>query len=130
MSNFHTRSTVYRARNSYGARIVDLQDAADKANFAAFEDKKALNAFDLFISGANALNSAKDKENKKAELNLQKELYAAVKAKDASKLRAAYNNFIKVADLKSEFQLGERGQTDSSGFSPTYGTSRQYIYQR
>lgn len=125
-----SKSTVYRARNSYGARIYDLRDAADKADFAAFEDKRIVNAFDLFISGSNALNSQVDKERKAAEKSIQANLYAAVKAKDANKLRAAYNDFVKVADLKPEYKPGELGQTDSSGYAPTWGTDRQYIYQR
>lgn len=61
-------STVYRARNNYGAKIFALSDAAASGNFAAFEDKKTKNAFELFMSSANALNSITDKANKKAEL--------------------------------------------------------------
>jgi hypothetical protein len=37
----------------------------------------------------------------------------AAKAKDAGKLKSAYDEFIKVADLKSEFKKEGRGQTDS-----------------
>ena len=46
-------STRYRARTSYGAKIVDLAPAAEKGDFAAFDNKKAVAAFDLFISGSN-----------------------------------------------------------------------------
>ena len=46
-------STKYRARTSYGAKIVDLAPAAEKGDFAAFDNKKAVAAFDLFISGSN-----------------------------------------------------------------------------
>ena len=64
------------------------------------------------------------------ENKLEADILGAAKAKDAGKLRSAYDEFIKVADLKPVFQPGELGQTDSSGYSPTWGTSRQYIYQR
>lgn len=117
-------STIFRARNSYGARIVQLQKAADTGNFAAFEDKKAINGFDLFISSSNSQKSAIAKERKAAELKLEADIYTAVKAKDASKLKNAYNEFIKVADLKSDYKNDELGQTDSSGYSPTWGTDR------
>ena len=123
-------STVYRARNSYGARIVDLGEAASKGDFAAFTEKKAVNAFDLFISASNAKKGIADKARKQAELGIQAKIYQAVKDKSSSGLKAAYDEFIKVADLTSDYKKGELGQTDSSGFSPTWGTSKQYIYQR
>lgn len=125
-----SRSTVYRARNNYGAKIFDLGAAVEKGDFSAFEDKKISNAFDLFISGSNALNAKIDKERKAEELKIYADIKAAVSNKDAAKLKASFNNFVKVADLKSEFKPTERGQTDSSGYSPTWGTARQYIYQR
>lgn len=123
-------STVFRARNFYGNKIKDLSDDASKGNFAAFENKKTLNAFDLFISESNAQRSAIAKERKKAELALQAKIYDAVKNKDRAQLAANYNQFIKVADLTSEFKLTDAGQTDSSGYSPTYGTPRQQLYVR
>jgi orotate phosphoribosyltransferase-like protein len=91
-----SRSTVYRARNNYGAKIYALSSAASSGNFAAFEDKKTLNAFDLFISGANALNGIADKEAKAAEKAIYADIYSAVKAKDAGKLKANFDKFIAV----------------------------------
>ncbi|KAJ1421178.1 hypothetical protein B484DRAFT_452841 [Ochromonadaceae sp. CCMP2298] len=123
-------STVFRARNSYGARIVALAPAAASGDFAAFTEKKILNGFDLFISASNAQKSTMAKERKVAEKAIQAKIYDAVKNKDASKLKTAYDEFIKVADLTSNYKKGDVGQTDSSGFSPTWGTDRQYIYQR
>ena len=123
-------STVYRARAKYGSRILDLGKAAESGNFAAFEDKKAVNGFDLFISSSNAQKSAISKERKAKEEKLEADIYTAVKAKDASKLKAAYSEFIKVADLKSDYKPGELGQTDSSGYSATWGTDKQFIYIR
>lgn len=123
-------STVFRARTSYGAKIYDLNAAASKGDFSAFNDKKAKNAFDLFISGSNAQKSDVSKARKASELEIQKEIFAAVDAKDAGKLKAAFDKFVEVADLKPAFKPDEKGQTDSSGYSPTWGTSRQYIYQR
>lgn len=123
-------STVYRSRNLYGARIVDLGKAADSGDFAAFDDKKARNGFDLFVSSSNAQKSAISKERKAKEIVIVANIYDSVKAKDASKLKAAYAEFIQVANLKSAYKPGELGQTDSSGYSPTWGTDRQYIYIR
>jgi hypothetical protein len=89
-------STVFRARNSYGARLVALAPAVEKGDFSAFEDKKILNGFDLFISASNAQKSTIAKERKAAEKNLQAKIYDAVKNKDQSKLKTAYSEFIKV----------------------------------
>jgi len=125
-----SKSTVFRARNNYGAKIAALGDAAAKGNFAAFSDKKAQNAFDLFISASNAQNGVKQKETKKAEKEIQAKINEAVKSKNAGALKSAFDEFIKVADLKSDYKPGEAGQTDSSGYSPTWGTERQQIYQR
>lgn len=123
-------SSIYRVRNTYGTRIVDLAPAVEKGDFAAFEDKKILNAFDLFISGSNAQKSTIAKQRCSAEKAIQAKIYAAVKAKDSSKLKSEYAEFIKVADLKSEYKKGELGQSDSSGYSPVYKSDRWYIYQR
>jgi len=122
--------TVFRVRNSYGRRIVELGEAASKGNFDAFAAKKSINSFDLFISGSNAKKNDATKARKAAEKELEAKIYAAVQAKDAGKLKSAYDEFIKVADLKSDFKSGEKGQTDSSGYSPTWGTPGQFIYQR
>ena len=123
-------STVFRARTTYGAKIVDLAAAADSGKFDAFDNKKVNAYFDLFISGSNSLNSPAMKEAKKNELKIKSDIYAAVASKNAGALKSAYSEFIKVADLKSDYKPGELGQTDSSGYSPTWGTPRQYIYQR
>jgi orotate phosphoribosyltransferase-like protein len=123
-------STVYRTRLNYGTKLLNLTPAVQSGNFAAFEDKKTLNAFDLFISGSNAKKGIADKERKLVEKDLQAKIYTAVKAKDTTSLNTYYNEFIKVADLKSLYKPGDLGQTDSSGNSPTWGTDRQYIYQR
>jgi hypothetical protein len=124
-----SKSTVYRARNNYGAKIMNLEQAVASGDLSVF-DKKASNWFDLFISGANALPGPVNKENKAKETALKGDIYAAVSAKDVGKAKAAYAEFIKVADLKSNYKPGELGQTDSSGYAPTWGTDRQYIYQR
>lgn len=123
-------STVYRARNYYGAKIYDLKESVEKGDFEAFSNKKVKNAFDLFISSSNALNSDLDKERKKEETNIYENIKKAVETRDAASLRENYNKFVEVAELKPDYKPDERGQTDSSGYAPTYGTSRQYIYQR
>jgi hypothetical protein len=123
-------STIYRARTKYGPTILGLTEAAKKGDFAKFEEKKTLNAFDLFISSSNALKSTISKERQATEKALEADIYSAVKSKDASKLSAALSKFIEVADLKPEFKPNELGQTDSSGYSPTWGTPGQFIYRR
>lgn len=121
-------STIYRARTSYGAKIADLASAVEKGDFAALDNKKVVAAFDLFISGSNKRVANRPTLTKEKEI--EGKIFAAVKAKNSAALKSAYADFIKVADLKSEYKPGELGQTDSSGYSPTWGTSRQYIYQR
>ena len=96
----------------------------------ACPDKKTKAVFDLFIKGSNSLVGEISKARAATESKLEADILSAAKAKDAGKLKAAYDEFIKVADLQPEFKDGELGQTDSSGYSPTWGTSRQYIYQR
>lgn len=123
-------STIFRARNNYGAKIYALKDAATKGDFSAFAGPKVAAAFDLFISGSNALGSEISKATAAAETAAKKEIFDAVAAKDAGKLKAAFDKFVTVAELTPVFKPEEKGQSDSSGYSPTWGTSRQYIYQR
>jgi len=124
-----SKSTVYRARNNYGAKIMGLEKAVANGDVSVF-DKKASNWFDLFISGANALPGETNKLNKQKETALKGDIFSAASTKDIGKMKAAYSEFVKVADLKPVYKSGELGQTDSSGYSPTWGTDRQYIYQR
>lgn len=93
-------STVYRTRLNYGTKILNLTPAVQKSDFAAFEDKKILNAFDLFISGSTAKKGIADKERRIAEKAIQANIYAAVKAKDSAKLKTTFTEFIKIADLQ------------------------------
>ena len=58
-----SKSTVFRARNNYGAKIMSLEKSVANGEFAAF-DKSVANWFDLFISGSNALPSAISKATK------------------------------------------------------------------
>jgi len=125
-----SKSTVYRARNNYGAKILDLGSAVESGNFAALSSPKVKNAFDLFVSSSNALGGAKYKALKEEEAKIEGEFLSAVSAKDSAKTKSAYAAFVKAADLKSLYKPEEVGQTDSSGYSPTWGTSRQQIYIR
>lgn len=119
-------STVYRGRNYYGPKILKLEEAVNKGDFSAFEDKKVASTFKLFISETTSRNTLRDQEVRGAENRLQDTIFEAAKTKDASKLKTAYAEFIKVADLKSDYKLSEKGASDSSGFAPTYGTERGY----
>ena len=127
-----SKSTVYRARNNYGAKIFNYGKDVDSSNFAALSDKSVSNAFDLFISGTNRGFNAATKDVKAKETELASTIKTAIAAKDAGKLKSAYSEFIAVADLKPDYKPGELGQTDSAGngYAPTWGTDRQYIYQR
>ena len=95
-------------------------------------EKSVSNAFDLFISGANRGSNPKVKETKKKETQLAADFKAAVAAGDSAKAKSAYSEFVKIADLKPEYKPDELGQTDSAGngFSPTWGTEKQFIYIR
>ena len=64
-------STVYRTRNNYGAKILALETAVEKGDFATLGEKKVKNTFDLFISGANARPGATSKANKAEETKLE-----------------------------------------------------------
>lgn len=122
-------SSVYRARVNYGSKIMGLEKSVANSDFGAF-DKKANAWFDLFISGTNSLPGEAMKKAKKEETTIKADIFAAVASKDASKLKSSYASFIKVASLKPDFKPGELGQSDSSGYSPTWGTDREYIYIR
>lgn len=119
--------TVFRARNNYGLKIFSLKDAVSSGDFAAVAAKK--NAFDLFISQSN-YPSVKGKALAKAETALKNDIFAAVDAKDSGKLKSAYESFLKTASLIPDYKPDEQGQSDSSGYAPTYGTSREFIYIR
>ena len=109
-----------------------MKKDVESGNFAVLGEKSVSNWFDLFISGANRGTNIAVKELKAKETELASTFKAAVAAGDASKAKSAYSEFIKVADLQPEYKNGELGQSDSAGagFSPTWGTDRQYIYIR
>ena len=109
-----------------------MKKDVESGNFAVLSDKSVSNWFDLFISGANRGNNPAVKEVRAKETELASAFKAAVAAGDASKAKSAYSDFIKLADLQPEYKPNELGQSDSAGagFSPTWGTERQYIYQR
>jgi len=96
-------STIFRARNTYGAKIQDLAPAVEKGDFAAFDNKKVLNAFDLFISGTN--KRVTDKPTLKKEKEIEEAIFKAVKAKDSAGLKKAYAEFINFADLTKEYKV-------------------------
>lgn len=119
-------STVYRARMFYGPKILKLEDAATRGDFSSFDDRKVASTFKLFISETTSRNTLKDQEVRSAETRLQNDIFDAVKAKDANKLKNAFSEFVNVASLKSDYKPTEKGASDSSGFSATYGTERGY----
>jgi hypothetical protein len=109
-------------------KIFNLKDAVAKGDFSAF-DKKASNAFDLFISQSN-FPSIKGKALAKEESAIKSDIFAAVSSKDSAKLKSSYEKFLKTASLVPNYRPDEAGQSDSSGYSPTFGTDREFIYIR
>ena len=80
-------ATVARSRGIYGGRIAALSGAVSKGDFAAVADEK--NAFILFNSGAYQLKTPAAKAAKAVAQEGTADIFAAVDAKDAGKLKAA-----------------------------------------
>ena len=81
-------ATIQRARSVYGDRIVALKSAVESGDFAAVADEK--NAFILFNSGAYANNKSK----KSAAIGATNEIFAAIRSKDAAKLKSSYASYV------------------------------------
>jgi len=121
-------ATVQRARGIYGARIAALKSAVDKGDFGAVLDEK--NAFDLFNSGAFAIRSAIAKESKAKSIAATEEILAAAAAGDKSKLKSAYDTFMKNAGISSGSIDITYGQGYQSEFDWKARTPKGTIYQR
>jgi hypothetical protein len=88
-------TTIQRSRGIYGGRIAALSGAVSKGDFAAVADEK--NAFILFNSGAYQKKGQANKSAKAVAQEGTAEIFAAVDAKDAGKLKAAYAAYTKNA---------------------------------
>ena len=94
-------ATVSRAKGIYGQRIANLESAVNSGDFGAVAAEK--NAFILFNSGALG------KDQKPAAVKQTNDIFAAIRAKDASALKSAYGAYksstglelVKVDDVMS-----------------------------
>ena len=81
-------ATIGRARGIYGDRIANLASAVAAGDFAAVAEEK--NAFILFNSGVYP----KDKARKTAAIEGTNAIFAAIRSKDTSALKSAYDSYI------------------------------------
>ena len=88
-------ATIARAKGIYGDRILALKSAVDKGDFAAVAAEKA--AFVLFNSGAYP--RVVDKSSKTAAIKATNDIFAAIKAKDASALKSAYSSYVATNEI-------------------------------
>ena len=94
-------ATVSRAKGIYGQRIAALESAVASGDFGAVAAEK--NAFILFNSGALG------KDQKPTAVKQTNDIFAAIRAKDASALKSAYGAYksstgielVKVDDVMS-----------------------------
>lgn len=106
-------ATMARAKAIYGDRIYALKPAVEKGDFDAVADEK--NAFKLFNSGVYP--RVTDKEDKKAAIKATNDIFAAVKAKDASALKSAYKNYIAINDITPIPTISNK---EGQGYSSDY----------
>ncbi|KAJ8604357.1 hypothetical protein CTAYLR_002546 [Chrysophaeum taylorii] len=123
-----SQATVARSKGIYGARIAALKGAVDKGDFDAVVDEKL--AFELFNSGAYMLKSPTSKEKKAASVAATNEILAACEAKDKSKLKSAYDAFMKNAAIDTSAIDVTAGQGISSDYDWKQRTAKGSIYQR
>ena len=123
-------ATVARSRGIYGGRIAALSGAVSKGDFAAVADEK--NAFILFNSGAYQLKTPAAKAAKAVAQEGTANIFAAVDAKDAGKLKAAYAAYTKNAgiDLSPTKESAMGGQGFGSDYDWKNRTPKGTVYQR
>jgi len=123
-------NTIQRSRGIYGGRVAALKDAVAKGDFAAVENEK--NAFILFNSGAYRLNSPAAKAQKAVTVAAYEDVFAAVAAKDAGKLKTSYAAYVKAADIDINPKPVDvnTGQGFSNDYDWKVKTSKGAIYQR
>lgn len=86
-------ASIQRARGVYGERVFALKEAVAAGDFAAVADEK--NAFILFNSGAYANNKGK----KAAAIGGTNEIFAAIRSKDAAKLKSSYDSYLTANEI-------------------------------
>mmetsp|Transcript_28361 Transcript_28361/g.95490 ORF Transcript_28361/g.95490 Transcript_28361/m.95490 type:complete len:186 (+) Transcript_28361:63-620(+) len=124
-----SKATVARSRGIYGGRVLDLDEAVKKGDFAAVLDEK--NAFELFNSGAYMTKGEANKEGKAAAIAEYKNIMTAVAAKDKEGLQKSYAAYVKNANIVSQFPSDlMSGQGYSTEYDWKKGTKKGTIYQR
>jgi pectate lyase len=120
-------ATVQRSRFNYGSRIAALKSAVAKGDFAAVAAEK--NAFVLFNSGAYP--RAKDKAAKSDAIAGTNAIFAAIRSKDASALKKAYDSYVTSNNIKEVAPLdASGGQGYSSDYDYRVKTKQAAIYVR
>ena len=117
---------TFLPRRSYGSRIFKLKGASTAA---VIEEK---NAFILFNSGAYQLKTPAAKAAKAVAQEGTADIFAAVDAKDAGKLKAAYAAYTKNAgiDLSPAKESVMGGQGFGSDYDWKNRTPKGTVYQR
>ena len=121
---------MWRGEGGDGGRIAALSGAVSKGDFAAVADEK--NAFILFNSGAYQLKTPAAKAAKAVAQEGTADIFAAVDAKDAGKLKAAYAAYTKNAgiDLSPAKESVMGGQGFGSDYDWKNRTPKGTVYQR
>lgn len=113
-------STIQRAKGIYGSRIAGLKAAIAAGDFQAVAEEKS--AFILYNSGAYP--GAKNKEKKASAIEGTNQIFAAIRAKDKSALKKAYDNYLVICEI-----TGLPDETAKGGFSQGQGYSNDYDYR-
>merc|ERR1719464_524380 len=114
-------ATVTRARGIYGQRIAALESAVNSGDFGAVAAEK--NAFILFNSGA-----VTGKADKATAVQQTNAIFAAIRTKDASALKSAYNTYKSTNDLAVLSADVEGGQGYSNDYDFKTRTPAGTIY--
>jgi hypothetical protein len=120
-----SKATKQRARFTYGSRISALKSAVAKGDFGAVAAEK--DAFILFNSGAYAGEKAK----KEAAIAGTNAIFAAIRSKDSSALKKAYDSYM-TSNSISDFSAitASDGQGYSSDYDYRVKTPQAAIYVR
>jgi hypothetical protein len=120
-------ATIQRARFIYGSRIAALKDAVAKGDFGAVADEK--NAFILFNSGAYP--RIVDKADKKSAIAGTNAIFAAIRSKDSSGLKKAYESYCAANGIKDPAPLDiSKGQGYSADYDYRVRTKQAAVYVR
>ncbi|KAL3934763.1 MAG: hypothetical protein SGARI_003248 [Bacillariaceae sp.] len=110
-----SKATIQRSRFNYGSRIAALKDSVAKGDFGAVAAEK--NAFVLFNSGAYP--RAKDKAAKNDAIAGTNAIFAAIRAKDSSGLKKAYDSYVASNGISEP-------PTISAGYGQGYSSDYDY----